>query len=61
MVPTSPGRFFAATELKAMMAYIVMNYDIKCEREGVRPENVHINLAVIPDLTAKILFRKRQI
>lgn len=43
-----------------MMAYIVMNYDIKCEHEGVRPENIHSNLAVIPDPTAKILFRKRR-
>ncbi|KAF8145980.1 hypothetical protein K438DRAFT_1629082, partial [Mycena galopus ATCC 62051] len=32
-----PGRFFAVTELKAMMAHLVMNYDVKAEVEGVRP------------------------
>ncbi|KAJ7660426.1 hypothetical protein B0H17DRAFT_832480, partial [Mycena rosella] len=32
-----PGRFFAATELKAMLAHLVLNYDVKAEVEGVRP------------------------
>lgn len=43
-----------------MMAYIVLNYDIKFECEGVRPANVHTVLAVTPDPTAKMLFRKRK-
>ncbi|OCH95708.1 cytochrome P450 [Obba rivulosa] len=55
-----PGRFFAANELKAMLAYILINYDVKFEREGVRPENKWISTAIVPDPTAKVLFRKRQ-
>lgn len=56
----SPGRFFAANELKIMMTYVVMNYDVKFEQEGVRPENVHLGLAIMPDPKAKVLFRKRR-
>ena len=54
-----PGRFFAVNELKAMMAYVVMNYDVKAEVEGVRPENVYFGTRLIPSPTAKVLFRKR--
>ena len=56
----SPGRFFAANELKAMLAYIVLNFDIKLEGDGKRPENIHWGPAVIPDLNARVLFRKRK-
>lgn len=56
----SPGRFFAANELKAMLAYVVLNYDVKFEREGVRPENKWIAMSIVPDPTAHVLFRKRQ-
>ncbi|KAJ7829871.1 cytochrome P450 [Mycena olivaceomarginata] len=44
-----PGRFFAATELKAMLAHLVINYDVKAEVEGVRP----------PDLVFKIFDRAK--
>ncbi len=30
-VTYSPGRFFAADELKALVAYIIVNYDIKAD------------------------------
>ncbi|KAH9895311.1 cytochrome P450 [Cubamyces lactineus] len=36
-----PGRFFAATELKGMLAFIVLNYDMKFEGNGKRPENMY--------------------
>nr|BAD94560.1 cytochrome P450 [Phanerodontia chrysosporium] len=55
-----PGRFFAANELKAMMAYILMHYDIRPEREGVRPANVYRGLNVLPDANARVFFRRRQ-
>lgn len=58
---TSPGRFFAANELKAMMAHIVISYDIKFENEGIRPPNVPFSLTLIPAPTAKVLFRKRTV
>ncbi|GJJ15190.1 hypothetical protein Clacol_009466 [Clathrus columnatus] len=55
-----PGRFFAANELKLMMAYLVLNYDVKMENEGVRPPNVAAALACIPDVTANVMFRCRR-
>ena len=60
MRPCSPGRFFAANELKAMLAYIVVNYDIKVDGDGARPPNVYFANTVLPNQRGKIMFRKRQ-
>ena len=57
----SPGRFFAANELKAIMAYIVVNYDLKIGGDGKRPENLYFAATMIPDPKGEILFRKRKI
>ncbi|KAF9038680.1 cytochrome P450 [Panaeolus papilionaceus] len=55
-----PGRFFAAAELKLMLAYFVLHYDIKLEKEGVRPKDFCIYTARMVRPTAKALFRKRE-
>lgn len=55
----SPGRFFAANELKAMFAHVVMNYDVKVEKEGQRPENLWFANVPVPNPTAQVLCRKR--
>ncbi|OSX67199.1 hypothetical protein POSPLADRAFT_1130463 [Postia placenta MAD-698-R-SB12] len=49
-----PGRFFVAHELKAMMAYIILHYDVKLEDGALWVWHD------IPPPSAKILFRKRQ-
>ncbi|EIW87323.1 cytochrome P450 [Coniophora puteana RWD-64-598 SS2] len=56
-----PGRFFAANELKSMLAHIVTEYDIKLADEagGQRPANILFGGSVVPNQTAKVLFRKR--
>jgi len=54
-----PGRFFAANQLKAMLAHIVLNYDVKFEKEGVRPANEWFALTIEPCPSSKVLFRKR--
>ncbi|KAJ7860750.1 cytochrome P450 [Mycena leptocephala] len=56
-----PGRFFAATELKAMLAHMVINYDLKAEVEGVRPPDDIFGLAFAPNARAKVWFRKRSV
>lgn len=43
-----------------MIAYVITNYDVKFEKEGVRPENVHIALTISPDPEARVLFRERK-
>ncbi|KAI1791098.1 cytochrome P450 [Ganoderma leucocontextum] len=55
-----PGRFFAANSLKTMMAYLVLNYDIKFAEEGKRPPNLRFGPADLPSHTAQVLFRKRR-
>ena len=44
-----------------MMAFIPVNYDLKPEHDGVRPESVYHGLAVYPNETAKVLFKKRSV
>ncbi|KAJ7240650.1 cytochrome P450 [Mycena haematopus] len=56
-----PGRFFAATELKLMLAHILITYDVKAENElGVRPPDYSFGRVRSPNPTARILIRKRQ-
>nr|VWO97082.1 Cytochrome P450 51 [Ganoderma boninense] len=58
----SPGRFFAANELKAMLAHIVVNYDLKVAgADGApRPPNVYFANTVLPNQKGQVMFRKRQ-
>ncbi|GLB37078.1 putative cytochrome p450 [Lyophyllum shimeji] len=55
------GRFFAAMELKIMLAHILLNYDISFP-PGVtaRPANITFNGAIIPDSKAQMVFTRRQ-
>ncbi|KAG6906645.1 hypothetical protein DXG01_012798 [Tephrocybe rancida] len=54
-----PGRFFAVIILKTMMAHVLMNYDIKLEKDGVRPKDSWFVTDNIPNSTANLFFRKR--
>jgi len=52
-----PGRFFAATELKLMLALVVMKYDVKLD--GPHPENLWVVTSCVPNPKGEVLFRKR--
>ncbi|KAF8585253.1 cytochrome P450 [Ramaria rubella] len=54
-----PGRPFAANELKAMMAHLVLTYDIKAPKNGVRPSTQWFSYSCAPDPKAEVLFKKR--
>nr|VWO99889.1 Uncharacterized protein [Ganoderma boninense] len=54
-----PGRFFAANELKALAAYIILNYDLKLGGDGKRPANMYYSMNVVPSMSGEVLFRKR--
>ena len=58
----SPGRFFAANELKALLAFLLVNYDFEFAGDAptMRPPNVHFAEAVIPNPSARLMFRKRR-
>ena len=61
LTQTSPGRFFAANELKALLVFMVIHYDFKLKNDGPRPSNVYMDENVVPDPTAQLMFRKRQV
>ena len=56
----SPGRFFAANELKALLAHVVMHYDVRMEEPGVLPPAVRWTATKSPNRDAQVLFRRRQ-
>ncbi|CCM06206.1 uncharacterized protein FIBRA_08450 [Fibroporia radiculosa] len=54
-----PGRFFASIKMKMVLAHIVMNYDVKMEREGVIPRSTRIGHICVPSTRAEMLFQQR--
>ncbi|KAF8330118.1 cytochrome P450, partial [Amanita rubescens] len=54
-----PGRFFASNEVKTMLAYVLLNYDVKMANGDERPRNLNIGLSNIPNPSAEVIFRKR--
>ncbi|PPQ67316.1 hypothetical protein CVT25_005900 [Psilocybe cyanescens] len=55
------GRFFAAVELKIMLAHMLLEYDISYPPTVTqRPKNMVFNGAVIPDSKARLLFKRRK-
>jgi hypothetical protein len=55
----SPGRFFAVNELKALIAHIVVTYDIKFEEGKGVPRQICIGGLRLPG-KANVLFKRRQ-
>ena len=56
----SPGRFFAANVLKALLAFVVVNYELKLAGDGKRPRTMYFGPNVIPSPSGQLMFRKRQ-
>ncbi|KAJ7577969.1 cytochrome P450 [Mycena floridula] len=54
-----PGRFWAVSTTKSMLAHVLLNYDVKTV-DGVEPAAQWIGNAVVPNLTADIMFRLRK-
>ena len=55
-----PGRFFAVNELKALIAHVLVTYDIKFQDDRrVPPEPSWLGPGLLPDETSKVMFRKR--
>ena len=42
-----------------MLAYIVVNYDLKVAGDGARPANVYFANTVLPNQKGQVMFRKR--
>ncbi|KAJ8692629.1 hypothetical protein PTI98_009925 [Pleurotus ostreatus] len=56
-----PGRFFASMQLKVIIAYFLLNYDIKFPAgQTTRPKNVVFAGAIFPPLNAHLLVKPRR-
>ena len=56
-----PGRFFAANEIKAIMAYLLLNFDMKFpEGKEKRPESLLFETQFLPNPTATVMFKRRK-
>ncbi|KAI0814385.1 cytochrome P450 [Xylaria sp. FL0064] len=55
-----PGRFFAAQEIKLILSYLLLNYDIKLRDGEARPKPIVFMMTKSPSQTAEVLFRQRK-
>ncbi|KAI9685127.1 MAG: hypothetical protein M1822_004714 [Bathelium mastoideum] len=55
-----PGRFFAAAEIKMIMAYMLMNYDFHFPQTSTdRPPSLPVETQYLPNQEAVVLLKKR--
>ncbi|KAI0854403.1 ent-kaurene oxidase [Daldinia vernicosa] len=54
-----PGRFFASCEIKMVLAYLLLHYDIKLRDGESRPAPNMFMMTKSPSMTAEVLFRRR--
>jgi cytochrome P450 len=54
-----PGRFFAVNELKIILSQVLLDYDVKFEKEGAFPEPSWFGTALVPDGKAEVMFKAR--
>ncbi len=54
LMSPSPGRFFAALEMKFLMAYLLIHYDVRMDGDETRPTSN-------PAHDATVLFRRRSV
>ena len=55
----SPGRFFAASEMKLILARMLIQYSMKLGEDGSRPRNLQVGHMILPASGAEILFKRR--
>jgi len=60
----SPGRFFAVNELKCLMGYLLMNYDVKWPHRdfmegGYIPPLNFYGIVAAPDENTTVMIRRR--
>jgi cytochrome P450 len=51
-----PGRFFASAELRLLLAYLVLNYDIEHQPERVKPQ--YVGTVLLPPSKATVRVRR---
>ena len=54
-----PGRFFAGNEIKMMLSYYLINFDMKLKDGEERPKPMMIMMSKTPNPDGEVLFRRR--
>ncbi|KAG0636839.1 cytochrome P450 [Tuber brumale] len=54
-----PGRYFVVEVMKIMLAFMLLQYDIKYPEGQSRPPNIQMGELSYPDRTQKLVFKKR--
>lgn len=55
-----PGRFFASDVLKMILGQMILDYDFKYPDGHGHPRNLTTDEFIYPDLTARLLMRRRR-
>ncbi|CAK7220709.1 hypothetical protein SBRCBS47491_004279 [Sporothrix bragantina] len=56
-----PGRFFAGNEIKMMLSYYLINFDMKLKGGEERPKPMMIMMSKTPNPEGEVLFRRRTV
>ncbi|KAJ5249274.1 hypothetical protein N7468_000725 [Penicillium chermesinum] len=54
-----PGRHFASSQMKVVLAHLLLNYDIKLPEGVEKPKQQHFGLAIVPDTEKMVLLKAR--
>lgn len=56
-----PGRWYASAMNKLLLAKLLFEYEFELtENKSVKPENMIIDVRVLPNMSKEILFRRKQ-
>lgn len=56
-----PGRFFAGNEIKMILAYFLINFEVKLKEGQARPKSMVLMMTKTPDPNLELLFRRRTV
>ncbi|KAJ5361617.1 cytochrome P450 [Penicillium brevicompactum] len=56
---TCPGRYMASDEIRLMLGYILLHYDVATKDGGPRPKNVLFQKILFPDMKASVVLKQR--
>ncbi|KAH8661282.1 cytochrome P450 [Ilyonectria robusta] len=56
-----PGRFFASNEVKLILAYLLINYDIRLKKGEERPKGMAMVMTKAPCQNTELEFRRRSL
>ncbi|KAL2412774.1 Cytochrome P450 monooxygenase ataF [Exophiala dermatitidis] len=55
-----PGRHFASSQMKVVMAYLLRHYDIRLEDGEKKSRQQHFGLAIVPDTKSRVMLKYRE-